>query len=142
MPAAAEPLLAIDTSVAIPLVLGDHEAHDVAVAWRAGRALAVCGHAWLETYAVLTRLPGSARLAPEDAARVLTDHFDTPISPHPVALIEAVEELAAAGIVGGAVYDGWIAITARGAGVRLATRDARAVPTYHRLRTDVEIVPR
>lgn len=46
----------LDTSVAVPLLVTSHVAH---------RAVsgALAGHALHETYAVLTRLPGDARVA-------------------------------------------------------------------------------
>ncbi|MCL4292726.1 MAG: VapC toxin family PIN domain ribonuclease, partial [Acidimicrobiia bacterium] len=48
--------------------------------------------------------------------------------------------LAAAGIAGGATYDGLVALAARSAGLPLATRDRRAQSTYSLLGVPVEVV--
>jgi hypothetical protein len=61
------------------------------------RSVALGGHALNETYSVLTRLPGDARLAPDDAVHVL----DTRTAR------AAPRVLAQAGIVGGAVTTVW-----------------------------------
>ncbi len=140
MLAAADPLLSIDSSVAIPLIVEGHEAHQPAMTWRASRRLVLCGHAWIETYAVITRLPGGSRLDPADASRILTANFGPPLTPPAECLAESIHQMAAAGIAGGATYDGWIALTARAAGVRLASADMRAESTYRRLGVDVELV--
>jgi predicted nucleic acid-binding protein len=140
MPAGAERTLTVDTSVAVPLLLRNHEAHSNVLTWRAARSLSLCGHAWIETYAVLTRLPGSSRVLPEDAARLLTSNFSQPLSPKPGTLAKAVALFSAAGIAGGASYDGWIALAALDYGAMLASRDARAEITYRRLGVEVEFV--
>jgi hypothetical protein len=69
MPAAVSPSLALDTSVAVPLLVQTHAAHAAVVAWWAGREVALSGHAVTETYSVLTLLLSDVRLAPADAAR-------------------------------------------------------------------------
>src|SRR6185312_12107719 len=46
--------LALDTSVAIPLLVQTHRAHDAVVGWWNGREIALSGHAVAETYSVLT----------------------------------------------------------------------------------------
>lgn len=140
MPGAGRTVSAIDTSVAVALLVRRHEAHSVVTTWRDGRKLALCGHAWIETYAVLTRLPGTARIAPADALRLLNSNFSAPISPHPETLRGAVEILAGAGIAGGTTYDAWVALTARDNDAILASRDARAEETYRRLGIEVEMV--
>lgn len=139
MPDADRPR-ALDASVAIPLVLRNHPSHGAVRSWCRGRRLAVCGHAWIETYAVLTRLPGSARATPADAARVLASAFAAPLWVAPETVERAVEMFASAGVAGGATYDAWIALAARDHGSVLATRDRRAEPTYRRLGVDVELL--
>ena len=52
--------LALDTSVAIPLLVNTHAAHEAVVRWWDGREVALSGHAVAETYSVLTRLPSDA----------------------------------------------------------------------------------
>lgn len=131
--------LALDTSVAVPLLLRSHRAHGDVVAWCRGRPVALCGHAAVETYAVLTRLPGDARLDPVDAARLLTERLAPPLLLRAQTLRRLPTVLAAAGVAGGAIYDALVALAALEHGVRLATRDGRARDTYLRLGVDVEI---
>jgi toxin FitB len=140
MPAVAERRLALDTSVAVPLLFRNHEAHADVVEWRAGRSLSLCGHAWIETYAVLTRLPGTSRVLPDDALRLLRSNFSQPLSPSRDTLANSVELFAGAGIAGGASYDGWVALAALDHSAILASRDLRAEATYRRLGADVELV--
>lgn len=132
--------VAVDTSVAVPLLLRNHPSHQALMSWRDGRQLPVCGHAWIETYAVLTRLPGSARVTPVDAARVMRAMFTAPVSMSRQALGRAIDELVDAGIAGGASYDGWIALAARESRSVLATRDLRATATYRRFGVEVELL--
>lgn len=72
--------LAVDTSVAIPLLVQTHSAHGSVVRWWDRREIALSGHALAETYSVLTRLPGDLRMAPADAARLLRERFAAPSS--------------------------------------------------------------
>ena len=72
-------MLALDTSVAVPLLVREHSAHERVKAWWAGRESCLSGHALPETYSVLTRLPGGLRLAPQDAARMLRERFGSPL---------------------------------------------------------------
>ncbi len=140
MPAGARTVVAVDTSVSVPLLLRKHEAHRIVAAWGAGRKLSLCGHAWIETYAVITRLPGASRVAPADAARLMVSNFSTPLAPRPELLATAVDLFAAAGIAGGATYDGWVALCALDNRTRLASRDARAETTYRRLGVDLKML--
>ena len=58
-------MLLLDTSAAVALVVEDHEAHAATLEAVRGRSLGLAGHAWFETYSVLTRLPdGSDWIAP------------------------------------------------------------------------------
>ena len=82
---------AVDTSVAVPLLAASHVAHRAVRLWAANRSLVLCGHALAETYSVLTRLPGDARLAPADAALLIDENFivNLPLSPEAAAFTEA-----------------------------------------------------
>ncbi|MFT4211763.1 MAG: type II toxin-antitoxin system VapC family toxin [Microbacterium sp.] len=132
--------LAVDTSVAVPLLVASHDAHGTVARWARGRSLSLSGHALAETYSVLTRLPGDARVAPADAAVLIDDNF-AETSALPADAARAVHrELAGRGIAGGAVYDGLVALTAREQGAVLATRDARARSTYEALGVVVEVL--
>ena len=125
--------LALDTSVAVPLLVRTHSAHAAVVRWWADREAALCGYALAETYSVLTRLPGDVRLAPADAARLLRERFAPPLLLGPETAGRLHEILAEMEIAGGAVYDALVALAAAEHGVTLATRDARAKDTYSKV---------
>jgi len=122
--------LALDTSVAVPLLVQTHRAHDAVVRWWDGRELALSGHAVAETYSVLTRLPGDLRVAPADAARLLRARFAAHLQLKPRTAARLPELFAELGIAGGAVYDALVALVAVEHDVVLATRDGRATATY------------
>lgn len=122
--------VAVDTSVAVALLVTTHTAHPVVTAWWAGRTVALSGHAAAETYSVLTRLPGDVRLAPADAARLLTERFAPTLLLTPATTAQLPQRFADLHIAGGAVYDAMVALAALEHGAQLATRDARAKATY------------
>lgn len=122
--------IAVDTSVAIPLLVRSHQHHAEVVRWWDGQVLALSGHALAETYSVLTRLPGDARLSAEDAAHLLDTRFTTPLVLSSSRARKVHATLGRLGVAGGAVYDGLVALAAKEHGVALATRDARARGTY------------
>lgn len=129
---------AVDTSVAVPLLVSSHEAHEVVRSWASGRCLCLSGHALLETYSVLTRLPGDARVAPRDAVVLIEENFASPAVLSAELVIRVHHELASLGVCGGAVYDGLVALAARENGLALVTRDSRARPTYEAVGVRVE----
>jgi predicted nucleic acid-binding protein len=131
--------LALDTSVAIPLLVQRHAAHADVVRWWAHREVALCGHAAVETYSVLTRLPGDLRVEPPDAARLLEARFRPPLTLGAATTRELTAVLGRLGIAGGAVYDALVALAAVEHGAVLATRDARAGDTYSKLGVAVVI---
>ena len=132
--------IALDTSVAVPLIVSTHTHHADVVAWWSGQELALSGHALAETYAVLTRLPGGARLAPADAARLLVTRFAKPflLGRRTSARLPGV--LAGLGVSGGAVYDALVGLAAVEHDATLATRDARARATYEAVGARVVVV--
>lgn len=132
-------LLALDTSVAVPLLVATHAAHADVARWWDGRPVALSGHAQVETYSVLTRLPGDLRVAPADAARLLVERFAPPLLLGPEESSRLVATLAAAGVAGGAAYDAMVALAARQHDAVLATRDARARSTYEAVGATVVI---
>jgi toxin FitB len=134
------PFIAIDTSVAIPLLIATHAAHAIVTDWWAGRRLALAGHAFIETYAVLTRLPHDLRLAPADAARLMASRFSQPLLMLDDTAREVPSVLSRLAISGGATYDALVALAAAEHDTTLATRDARARATYERVGVRVEIV--
>jgi predicted nucleic acid-binding protein len=131
--------LALDTSVAVPLLVQTHDAHNAIVRWWDGREVALSGHALAETYSVLTRLPGDLRLAPADAARLMAERFAEPLILGPEAARSVPDVLSRLGIAGGAVYDALVALAAVEHGASLATRDARAKSTYETVGVNVVV---
>jgi predicted nucleic acid-binding protein len=116
--------------VAVPLLVATHHEHDRVVAWWAGREVALSGHAAVETYSVLTRLPGDLRLEPADAARLLAERFAPSLLLAQKATRRLAATLAGLDISGGAVYDALVALAAVEHDADLATRDGRARATY------------
>ena len=132
--------VAVDTSVAVPLLVRSHLDHASVVRWWNGQELALSGHALAETYSVLTRLPGDARLAPADAARLLNARFSPPLVLSRSRTRKLPDTLSRLGIAGGAVYDALVALAAKDHGAALATRDARARGTYDAVGVTVIVV--
>jgi hypothetical protein len=89
-------------------------------------------HVVVEAYSVLTRLPGGLAVPAATAAAVLLRRFpDEPLDAGgPSALLG---RLAAAGVYGGASYDGLVALEADAHEEALITLDVRAQRTYQRL---------
>jgi hypothetical protein len=132
--------LALDTSAAVPYVLASHTAH-ADVRNHVGRRDAVLtAHSLAETYSVLTRLPGDARIQPGDTVTLLDANFGSPVLLQDETARSLPSVLAPLGIAGGAVYDGLVALAARSAGIPLGTRDRRAAATYQALDVTVELV--
>ena len=131
----------LDTSAAVALLIADHESHSAVVETVRGRILGLAGHAWFETYSVLTRFPGSRRRSPAEAGRLLAKNFPASAFLGEAETEELARELARLGISGGAVYDGLVAGAARQHGRRLVTRDTRARIVYDRLGVEIESIP-
>jgi toxin FitB len=132
--------VAVDTSVAVPLLVRSHRDHVTVVRWWNGQDIALSGHALAETYSVLTRLPGDARLTPADAAQLLNARFSPPLALSSSLTRELPDTLSRLGIAGGAVYDGLVALAAKEHGATLATRDNRARGTYDAVGVKVIVV--
>jgi predicted nucleic acid-binding protein len=141
MPTSAEPTdLLVDTSVAVALVLSDHEHHDRTVKALAGRRLGLCGHAAFETFSVLTRLPPPARRTPAAVGRLLAFNFPATCFLDPKAAASLLERLPALHLPGGSVYDALVGATAATNRLVLATRNLRALPTYRALDVSLELL--
>jgi predicted nucleic acid-binding protein len=134
----AEPALLLDTSSAVALILEDHDAHAATLAAVRGRRLGLAGHAWFETYSVLTRLPSGMRRSPAEVARLLAHDFPASVFLGRSDTADLAQQLAGLGITGGAVYDALVGAVARRYGRRLLTHDARARPVYDALGVEVE----
>jgi len=122
--------VALDTSAQVPYVMLSQPAHLLTRGQIAGRTAKLTTHSHAETYSVLTRLPGDARMKPADAAALLAANFENSIAPSAEVSGDLPAVLAPLGIAGGAVYDALVGLAAQAAGVVLITRDARAIPTY------------
>lgn len=134
------PVRSVDTSVAVPLLVASHERHRAVAEWARGKSLTLSGHALAETYSVLTRLPGTARVASADAVVLIDENFSGALVLSAAVARRAHRELAGRGVAGGATYDGLVALAAREHGATLVTRDARARATYEGLGVSVEVL--
>ena len=133
MNAERDEVLLLDTSAAVALVVEDHEAHAATVDAVRGCRLGLAGHAWFETYSVLTRLPGGRRRSPADVAALLAHDFPTTGFLADEAAAALGPELVRLGISGGAVYDALVGAAARQHGRSLVSGDVRARPVYEAL---------
>jgi predicted nucleic acid-binding protein len=132
--------VALDTSAAVPYLMLSHPAHTVTRRQVSGRTAHLTTHSLAETYSVLTRLPGDARVTPVDVVTLLSANFADSIAPRSTVSGNLPAVLAPLGIAGGAVYDALVGLAAQAAGIVLVTRDARAIPTYTAVGASIEIV--
>jgi predicted nucleic acid-binding protein len=131
----------LDTSTAVALAVEDHEAHAATLEAVRGRRLGLAGHAWFETYSVLTRLPGSLRRSPVEVIRVLGHNFPASAFLGEDEAAELGRDLVRLGISGGAVYDALVGAAARQHHLKLISSDMRARPVYEALGVAIEIIP-
>ncbi len=129
-----------DTSVAVAIVVGDHEHHASTLRTIGDRSVGLAGHAAFETFSVLTRLPPPARRSPDAVMRLMSSNFPTIRFLTPPAAESLLSQLASLGIAGGSVYDALVGAAAVESGLALLTRDARAVPVYRALHVDIEVI--
>jgi predicted nucleic acid-binding protein len=130
----------VDTSVAVALVVADHEHHEHTFEALRGQTLGLAGHAAFETFSVLTRLPPPARRTPAIVGRLLATTFPETRFLGTRAAAALLAALGAAAIAGGAVYDALVGATANEHRLPLATRDRRALEVYRALDVDVELL--
>ena len=130
----------LDTSAAIALLSPDHPSHAEVKTLCRSLTLGLSGHALVETYSVLTRIPGAQRLDHVAAATLVTREFPRSVALSPEDSLSAVETFSTAGIAGGAVYDGLVGLAAKSAGIPLLSCDRRAESTYAKLGVDVRLV--
>lgn len=140
MPTSAEHVL-VDTSAALALVQPENPFHGVARTRLVPCRRGLSGHAAVELLSVLTRLPSPQRLSPAAALRLETVNF-----PHSRFLTstygDLLAEFVAAGLAGGAIYDGLVGAAAREHRLPLITCDKRAEPTYRALGVGYELLAR
>jgi predicted nucleic acid-binding protein len=130
----------VDTSVAVALVVADHDHHEDTFQALRGRALGLAGHAAFETFSVLTRLPPPARRTPTTVTQLLARTFPATRFLGTRAAASLVTMLGATGIAGGSVYDALVGATANEHRLTLVTRDRRALEIYRKLQVEVELL--
>jgi len=119
-----------DSSVLVAAHVPFHPEHEPAVDAVTNQVDAVPAHVLLESYSVLTRLPAPHRIAARNVAEALAQ-LDLALLVLPArGHLRIVQRLSAAGIRGGAVYDGLVAATAQHHSHTLVTLDRRARATY------------
>lgn len=135
----SEPLVSCDTSVLVAALLPAHEAHEASLA-AARKVNAVAGHVLLETYRVLTSLPGRDRVPADHAATALDALGWRVLQAEEGDYLTLIGALARSGRTGGAVYDAHIAACCVANDATLVTRDGRAVPSYAMLGVSYELI--
>jgi len=130
----------LDTSVAVALCVADHVGHSAAIEAVGLRPIGLPGHAWFETFSVLTRLPAPQRRTPSEVIDMMNANFPSRVFASESAQQRLIEELRSIGIAGGAIYDALVALGARQAGLPLLSADRRAIATYALLDVEVELV--
>lgn len=130
----------VDTSVAVAALDGAHEAHELARAVCQSRRPALAGHAAFETFSVLTRLPGVARVPPDVALAAINAAFPTRCWMTGLQHDRLLGRLSGLGIEGGMTYDAMVGEAARVARRTLLTRDVRARRVYEVLDVPFEFV--
>lgn len=130
----------VDTSVAVALVVADHEAHAQTASALSGTELGLAGHAFFETYSVLTRLPQPLRRGPGEVLEILSRGF-----PHNRFLdaertLALTVRLAELGLAGGSVYDALVGAVSVEHGLPLVSRDTRAANVYRALGVEFDLI--
>ncbi len=137
----SRPELLVDTSVAVALTIGSHDAHASTYAALDGKALGLAGHAWFETYSVLTRLPSGVRRRPQEVFLILRHNFPGTVFLSEEDTISVTNRLGSLAIGGGAVYDALVGYAAAVHQLPLVTRDRRALDVYRALDVTVDLLP-
>jgi predicted nucleic acid-binding protein len=139
-PTSGSSVVLVDTSVAVPLVVGDHEHHESTTAALGRRRAGLAGHAAFETFSVLTRLPGPGRVSPSVVGRLLAASFPETRFLSAESSADLLAELATRGVSGGLVYDALVGAVALEHELTLLTRDRRALPTYRDMGVVIELL--
>jgi predicted nucleic acid-binding protein len=140
MPSNGSRDLLVDTSVAVALVVADHEHHAATSRAIGRRRVGLAGHAAFETFSVLTRLPPPSRRAPDVVARVIDASFPATRFLGARDAEALLGRLTSLGIAGGAVYDALVGAVAVAHDLPLATRDQRARDVYRLLDVELELL--
>lgn len=136
----SDPEALVDTSVAVALVVADHDHHITSSMAVGRRRLGLAGHAAFESYSVLTRLPAPLRRRPEVVAELLAVGFPGTRYLSVAGHRSLLARISAAQLGGGSVYDALVGAAAAEHGLPLLTRDRRAADTYRALDVEVELL--
>ena len=139
LPTSAEHVL-VDTSAALALAQRENSFHVAARARLLGCRRGMSGHAAVELLSVLTRLPPPQRLSPVAALRLQETNFPESRFLSATDTKGLLREFAAAGLAGGALYDGLVGAAARKHKLLLVTCDRRAEPTYRKFGVTYELL--
>ena len=106
-----------DTSVLVAVFYGDHQHHDASIEalLKFDKSEARCAaHSLAEVYASLTRMPGQHRVTAAQAMLFLETLQSrmTMIALEPAEYFTGIRRLASAGLTGGSIYDGLLALCA------------------------------
>ena len=129
-------MIAADSSVLVPALMESHEFH-AACHESAGLIDAAIGHALVEAYAVLTRLPQPYTVPPVQAAAAVRTYATNTLVLPGDEVANALDRFGTRRVAGGASYDALIAATASRYGATLLTRDERAAAVYELVGVDV-----
>lgn len=140
MPTSDRSVVLVDTSVAVPLVVGDHEHHESTSDALGRRRVGLAGHAAFETFSVLTRLPGPGRVSPSVVGRLIAASFPETRFLSAGSSAALLADLAIRGVAGGLVYDALVGAAALDHDLTLVTRDRRALPTYRDMGVVIELL--
>ena len=133
-------MIAVDTSVAIAALSPWHERHGEAAHVCRGE-VAIPAHALLEAYSTLTRMPEPLRISGVVAADALGRAWGRRTLALPPDLAgELPGVLSRGSVVGGASYDGLVALTAQAHHCSLVSLDRRAERTYRMLGIDYRMI--
>ncbi|MFN8088932.1 MAG: type II toxin-antitoxin system VapC family toxin [Mycobacterium sp.] len=130
----------MDTSAALALVQQENPFHRTAKTRLLACRRGMSGHAAVELLSVLTRMPSPQRLSPAAALRLEESNFPESRYLSATDTRALLREFAAAGLAGGALYDGLVAAAARNHKLLLVTCDRRAETTYRLLGVTYELL--
>jgi len=129
-----------DSSVLIPALQVGHPNHEEARKVLSRRQLRITGHVELETFAAMSSAAYKPRTSPSAAATAIAQLDSSPLTLSPQGYLDLIEKAGKGRLMGGAIYDALIAITAAQHGARLISRDKRAAATYKALGVDLEML--
>lgn len=128
------------SSVLIPALQVGHPNREEARKVLSRRQLRITGHVALETFAAMSSAAYKPRTSPSAAAAAIAQLDASPLTLSPQGHVDLIEKAGERGLMGGAIHEALIAITAAQHGARLISRDKRAAATYKALGVDLEML--